>query len=272
MVIFPKAKINLGLTVSGKRPDGFHDIETIFYQVNFCDALEIVAGTDGSDGDQLTVSGLDLPCLTGDNLVLSAVGQLRRNFRFPFLRLHLHKVIPAGAGLGGGSSDAAGTLNIINRMFKLSISSGELKSIALTLGSDCPFFIDGGPALARGRGEIFKPLKNLLEGLKIILLNPGIHVNTREAYENCIPSGNGYHLDEIIRKPVKDWRKFMINDFEKTIFSRYPLIGYCKEKLYESGALFSSMSGSGSSVYGIYKEEPAIPDDLKDFVIFKGDL
>jgi len=272
MVIFPKAKINLGLTVSGKRPDGFHDIETIFYLVNFCDALEIVVGTDGSESDQLTVTGLDLPCVNDENLVLAAVSQLRRNFSFPFLKMHLHKVIPYGAGLGGGSSDAAGTLNIINRMFEFSISNGELKSIALTLGSDCPFFIDGNPALATGRGEIFKPLKNLLEGLKIILLNPGIHVNTREAYENCMPSGNGHHLGNIISKPVKDWRKLMINDFEKTIFSKYPLIGYFKEKLYESGALFSSMSGSGSSVYGIYNEEPAVPDDLKDFVIFKGDL
>jgi 4-diphosphocytidyl-2-C-methyl-D-erythritol kinase len=272
MVIFPKAKINLGLTVSGKRPDGYHNIETIFYQLNFCDALEIVVRMDGYKSDQLTVTGLDLPGPIDDNLVMAAVGQMRKSYSFPFLKMHLHKVIPAGAGLGGGSSDAAGTLNILNKLFDFSISNGELKSIALGLGSDCPFFIDGNPVVAVGRGEIFKPVNNVLRGLKILLLNPGIQVNTREAYENCIPSDNVRHLDEIITMPVADWKRLLINDFERTIFLKYPLIGYIKEKIYESGALFSSMSGSGSSVFGIFKEEPVVPDDLKEFVIFQGDL
>ena len=157
-------------------------------------------------------------------------------------------------------------------MFDFSISKDELKSIALGLGSDCPFFIDGNPVIAMGRGEIFKPVNNVLKGFKIILLNPGIQVNTREAYENCILSETVRHLDDIITLPVADWKRLLINDFEKTIFLKYPLIGYLKEKLYESGALFSSMSGSGSSVFGIFKEEPVVQNDLKDFIIFKGDL
>lgn len=272
MVIFPKAKINLGLTVSGKRPDGYHNIETVFYQLNFCDALEVVVSMDGYKTDQLNVTGLDLPCPMDDNLVMAAADRLRKIHSFPFLKMHLHKVIPAGAGLGGGSSDAAGTLNILNKMFDFSISKDELKSIALGLGSDCPFFIDGNPVIAMGRGEIFKPVNNVLKGFKIILLNPRIQVNTREAYENCILSDTVRHLDDIITLPVADWKRLLINDFEKTIFLKYPLIGYLKEKLYESGALFSSMSGSGSSVFGIFKEEPVVQNDLKDFIIFKGDL
>jgi 4-diphosphocytidyl-2-C-methyl-D-erythritol kinase len=272
MLIFPRAKINLGLIVSGKRPDGYHDIETVFYQLNFCDALEIVKGGANTDSDVLTVTGIDIHCRNNDNLVLKAVNILRENYHFPFLRIHLHKVIPSGAGLGGGSSDAAGTLNILNRLFDFSIDAKELKSYALTIGSDCPFFIDGKPALATGRGEIFKPVENVLQGLKIILLNPGIHIDTREAYEECLPSAGWTHLDNILSRPLNDWKELMRNDFEKSVFAKYPLIEYVKQKLYESGALFSSMSGSGSSVYGIFRDEPSLPDDLKDYVIFKGDL
>jgi 4-diphosphocytidyl-2-C-methyl-D-erythritol kinase len=202
MVVFPKAKINLGLTISGKRPDGYHDIETVFYPVPLNDAMEIVIGEDGAKHDTLTLTGLDLPCNSGENLALRAVKRLREAFSFPFLTIHLHKAIPCGAGLGGGSSDAACMLCTINRYFDLSLSRDELESFALELGSDCPFFILSQPACATGRGEILKPVGKVLEGLKIVLLNPGIQVNTREAYENWTPSPTVKSLAEIINRPV----------------------------------------------------------------------
>lgn len=272
MVVFPRSKINLGLTITGKRPDGYHDIETVFYPVPFCDAIEMVVSPDGEKNDSLTVTGLDLTCIGEDNLILKAVKSLRESFSFASLKIHLHKVIPTGAGLGGGSSDAACMLCTINKYFGLSLEQEELKVLAAKMGSDCPFFIEGKPVYATGRGEIMKPVDNLLEGYKILLLNPGIQISTREAYENCIPAQSALSLTEIITKSISVWKDLMINDFEKTIFAKFPVIGSLKARLYQSGALYSSMSGSGSTVYGIYRDEPKIPDDLKKYVIFMGEL
>lgn len=270
MVVFPKAKINLGLTISGKRSDGYHDIETIFYPLRFSDAMEIVPGINEINNDSLTLTGLELPCPNEENLVLKALRRLREEYPVPILRIHLHKVIPSGAGLGGGSSDAACILSSMNRVIRFEIPAEKLRSIALDLGSDCPFFIESIPAFAGGRGEILKPVEDVLKNYKIVLLSPGIKVNTREAYENCIPSGSGASLMEIIKLPVTEWKDLLINDFENTVFQKYPLIGILKSRLYESGALYSSMSGSGSSVYGIYADEPSVPEDLRKYVIYKG--
>ncbi|MFZ0280259.1 MAG: 4-(cytidine 5'-diphospho)-2-C-methyl-D-erythritol kinase [Bacteroidales bacterium] len=272
MVVFPKAKINLGLTISGKRPDGYHDIETIFYPVPFCDAMEMVVRGEGAKHDCFMLTGIDLPCKIEENLVLRAVKRLREAFTIPELKIHLHKAVPSGAGLGGGSSDAACMLCTLNKYFGFSLSQDELKTFALGLGSDCPFFIMNKPAYATGRGEILEPVDNILECFKILLLNPGIQVNTREAYEDCKPSGSDVSLTEIIKLPVSEWKELMINDFEKTVFTKFPAIGRLKERLYESGALYSSMSGSGSTVYGIFKEEPIVPEDVKKFLIYNGEL
>ncbi len=270
MIIFPKAKINLGLHITGKRNDGYHNIETIFYSVNLCDALEFVVHQGHEKKDILTITGLETGGLNEDNLVLKGVRLLRKKFDLPFLKIHLHKAIPAGAGLGGGSSDAAGILKCINKGLNLSIGEEDLKAYALELGSDCPFFLCNLPSLATGRGEIMESLDTFLSGFHIVLINPRIRISTKEAYENCSYIHHSVNLRQIISQPAEEWKDLLINDFEMYVFRKYPLIENIKTSLYESGALYSSMSGSGSTVYGIFSEKPDIPEQYNDFVIFKG--
>jgi 4-diphosphocytidyl-2-C-methyl-D-erythritol kinase len=272
MIVFPKAKINIGLRISRKRPDGYHDIETLFYPVGLSDALEFVVPAEPLLNDSLTVSGINIGSRQEDNLVVKSLRKLREKYSFPFLKIHLHKIIPAGAGLGGGSSDAAFLLKAINRRFELHIAEESLKAAALELGSDCPFFIDCFPAFASGRGEILKPASEVLTGFYILLLNPGIGINTSEAYENCRPAHPSTSLLNLANQPVAEWKELIINDFEDFAFKKHPLIGEIKSELYNSGALFSLMSGSGSTVYGIFSEKPKLPGELKDFVIWEGVL
>lgn len=270
MIIFPKAKINIGLRITGKRNDGYHDIETIFYPVNLYDALEFVA-SQGKD-DTLTVTGLDPGGLPGDNLVMKAVKLLRREFSFPVLRIHLHKAIPSGAGLGGGSSDAAFMINAINRHFNLDIPSGRMMTLALELGSDCPFFLECIPALARGRGEVLEPLEPFLEGCYLVLVNPAIHISTSEAYRNCRPGKSLENLRKLITLPVNEWKDSIRNDFEEYAFGKFPVIGEIKNALYESGAVFSSMSGSGSTVYALFRDKTKLPEELGKLMIYEGKI
>lgn len=272
MIRFPKAKINVGLRVTGKRPDGYHDIETIFYPIGLSDALEFVISTGQGGNDELVVSGIDIPVRHSENLVMKAVRKLRERCTFPAIKIHLHKSIPAGAGLGGGSSDAASIIVEINRYFNLAIGSCELAEISLEIGSDCPFFISSLPSYATGRGEILKTMGNFLEGYHLIVANPGINISTRDAYLNCIPSGSVTCLDKMIDIDIRKWKKHIRNDFEDYVFRSYPQIGEIKKSLYRAGALFSSMSGSGSSVYGIFEKEAVIPSGLKDYIIYRGIL
>lgn len=270
MIVFPKAKINLGLRITGKRSDGYHNIETLFYPTGLSDALEYVVSTDSHIKDMLTVTGIHTGGRIEDNLVTKAIRKLREKYTFPLLKIHLHKAIPVGAGLGGGSSDAACLLKSINRYFGLKISKSDLKDIALELGSDCPFFIDFLPASALGRGELLTPVKPFLMNYYILLLNPGVSINTGEAYANCKPEAPETSLSHLANRPIKEWKKLIINDFEEFAIRKNPEIGVLKNELYNSGAIFSSMSGSGSSVYGIFPGKPKITDKLKDFVIFEG--
>jgi 4-diphosphocytidyl-2-C-methyl-D-erythritol kinase len=272
MLVFPKAKINLGLNITGRRPDGYHNIETVFYPVNLCDALEMVVRRERADKDVLELTGYELPGKPEENIILRAAEMLRKKFQIPYLNIHLHKSIPAGAGLGGGSSDAACMLRAINRICNLSLSTYELKTLATSLGSDSPFFIDCRPSLASGRGEILKPVSLFLNGLFIVLVNPGILISTKEAYDSCVPAIPERSLNDTIKKPVSDWKDLMINDFEKTIFLKHPGLKKIKQELYDSGAVYSSMSGSGSTVYGIFNEKPVISEDLRNIVIYTGEL
>jgi len=272
MLVFPKAKINLGLRITGRRPDGYHDIETLFYPVNLCDALELVSDPGQPGKDTLSVSGIEIPGMAEDNIVLKAVRRLREDFPVPYLRIHLHKNIPSGAGLGGGSSDAAFILKAVNRTFSLGLSAPDLKNIAAGLGSDCPFFVDCLPSFASGRGEILTPAGTILEDYYAVLLNPGIKISTREAYGNCSPSKPPTPLHTLVKRPVNEWKEIIVNDFEKTVFPFHPEIKEIKQALYSSGAVYSSMSGSGSTVYGIFKEKPVIPGDLRRLIIHEGSL
>lgn len=272
MVIFPKAKINIGLRITEKRPDGFHNLQTIFYPVSLFDALEFVVPEELLDKDILVVTGLPSYCIPEDNLVIKAVKKLRGKIKIPFLRIHLHKAIPSGAGLGGGSSDAANILRSLNRYFNLNIIPEELKEISLSLGSDCPFFIESIPAYAEGIGEILTPVKSMPVGYHLLLINPEIAVNTKEAYHDCHPYKGETNLPEYYNRGITEWKDLIVNDFEKTIFPRYPQIAGIKETLYRMGAVYSSLSGSGSAVYGIFDREPEIPETLQSKIFYSGPL
>jgi len=272
MVTFPKAKINIGLRITGKRSDGFHDIETLFYPVNLRDALEFVVPPGKVTDDELIVTGIDIRTQNEKNLVIRAIRKLREKFNIPFLKIHLHKAIPTGAGLGGGSSDAACILKSMNRCFNLALSEDDLRTYALELGSDCPFFIDPAPSIATGRGEELTPVAPILEGYSLVLINPGIHISTRDAYLNSIPAVPEKSLEQLILSDPSEWKKHIKNDFEDFAFKLYPQIREMKRSLYLSGAVYASMSGSGSSVYGIFDKKPVVEDNLKEFVIYEGVL
>jgi 4-diphosphocytidyl-2-C-methyl-D-erythritol kinase len=272
MVVFPIAKINIGLRVTDKRTDGFHNIETIFYPVRLIDALEFVISGQSDSKDVLAVTGIKIGNPPEENILIKAITSLRKLKNFPFLKIHLHKAIPVGAGLGGGSSDAACLMKSVNRHFGLNLDNQSLKALSLQIGSDCPFFIDGTPSLASGRGEILSPVENKLSGYYLVLLNPGVGINTAEAYRNCKPEMPADSLNDLFKLPVDEWKKVIVNDFEEFAFAKHPVIREIKDGLYKYDAVFSLMSGSGSSVYGIFRKKPELPEQLRKFVIWEGQI
>ena len=250
MIAFPNCKINLGVNIIRKREDGFHDLETIFLPVPFTDVLEIIS----SDKTELTVTGL--PVNATENLCIKAYNLLQQKFpELPPVKMHLHKVVPMGAGLGGGSSDASFILNMLTEKFELNINPEELRDIALQLGSDCPFFLINKPCFATGRGEILEPLDLDLTNYKILIINPGIHIDTTWAFSKIIPEERKKSIKEIIAQPIETWKEELQNDFEIPVFAEYPEIEKLKNDLYELGATYASLSGSGSSVFGLFKKE-----------------
>lgn len=260
MISFPIAKINLGLEILGKRPDGYHDISSIFYPLSLKDVLEIIPAADNQVPDiVISYSGLPIETGNSENLCVKAYHLLKKDFaKLPKIKMHLYKVIPMGAGLGGGSSDAAATLLLLNKIFKLSLSSAQLKNYALQLGSDCPFFIEALPALAEGRGEKLTPVALDLSVYKILIVNPGIHINTAKAFAAIKPPyKKPSDLLQIIQQPVESWKVNMVNDFEMTAFAVHPSLKKIKDELYLQGASFAAMSGSGSTFYGLFLEKPA---------------
>lgn len=250
MLLFPNAKINIGLQLLAKRTDGYHELETIFYPINWSDVLELLPADELS----FTSSGLSIP---GDgNLCLDAYHLLKSDFDIPAVHIHLHKVIPIGAGLGGGSSDAAFTLKGLNELFSLGLTTERLKSYALKLGADCPFFIENKPMLAKGIGELLSPIDLDLSGYYILVQNPGVHVSTAAAYARVTPAIPEYPLRSLIKEPLESWK--VKNDFEDSVFQQFPVIKEMKDSLYDAGAVYAAMSGSGSSVFGLFKEKNAL--------------
>lgn len=272
MVVFPSAKINIGLRIVEKRPDGYHNIETFFYPVALADALEFVVRKDNRRHDTLKVTGLMEETDTENNLVMKAVRLMRQSFDFPGIRIHLHKSIPVGAGLGGGSSDAAGMLRALNRYFGFGLTPEELRSFAGRLGSDAPFFIDNTPSFAEGVGNILSEFPLDLSSYHIAILWPNLNISTAEAYAGCVPCPTGLSLRQLLNLPVSEWRGRVVNDFELNIFRLYPQVGRIKTALYEAGALYASMSGSGSAVYGIFREEPVLPQEISRYLLNSSDL
>ena len=251
MIAFPNAKINLGLNITARRPDGYHDIESCFFPVGWSDALEIVPAPQFS----FTSTGIDIPRSEGGNLCIRAYDILKEDYDLPPVQMHLHKNIPIGAGLGGGSADCAYTLKLLNNLFQLSLTDDQLESYASRLGSDCPFFVRNKTVLASGTGTTFSSVNLDLSAYHIQIVYPGIHISTGEAYSVIRPTVPAHNIRDILTKTsFENWRSQLKNDFEAPLFDRYPELKTIKEKLYDHGALYASMTGSGSAIYGIFDE------------------
>ena len=262
MLSFPNSKINIGLNIIGKRNDGYHNIETVFYPIAVKDALEIIESPTHDETDIIfTSSGNLISGNTDENLCVKAYRLLKKDFpEIPSVKMHLHKNIPMGAGLGGGSSDGAAVLLLLNKKFNLNISEEKLIQYALMLGSDCPFFLNNKPCFAEGRGEILKEIPLDLSDYKKMIVHPGIHVNTAEAFAHLAPGdySPAGTLEKAIQKDITEWKTSIKNDFEKPVFKKYPEIENIKLIMYENGALYSAMSGSGSSVFGVFPHDTNI--------------
>ena len=263
MLVFPNCKINLGLSIVEKRNDGFHNIETVFYPIPLFDVLEIIPSEDGET--EFFSSGLPIPGDANKNLCFKAYQLLKKDFDLPPVKIHLHKVIPMGAGLGGGSSDAAQTLVLLNDLFELRISESELLNYASKLGADCAFFILNKAIYAEEKGDKFKNIDLDLKGKTLVLVKPNVHVGTAEAYAEITPNQRLYSLDLLIEKPINEWRYILQNDFEKSIFKNHPEIETIKNELYDSGAVYASMSGSGSAVFGLFVKPLDLAKNFKDY-------
>lgn len=254
MITFPNAKINLGLNIIEKRPDGYHNLETIFYPINLQDALEVTRRENNDKEYTLHISGSPLEGEPEDNLVVKAYKLLKKDY--PGLLpvdIHIYKHIPAGAGLGGGSSDAACMIKLLNDKFSLGLSTERMEEYAVKLGADCAFFIRNKPVFATGIGNLFEPVELSLKGYHIILIKPDIFVSTRDAFAEIKPVRPAVSLKEIVKQPMETWKHSMKNDFEDSVFKKFPEIAAIKDELYDLGAVYAAMSGSGSSVYGIFK-------------------
>lgn len=265
MICFPNIKINLGLRITRKREDGYHDLDTVFYPLPLRDMLEMVP----SEKLQLFSTGLNPEVLPEHNLVWKAYQLLRKDFpEMPNVHIHLHKVIPSGAGLGGGSSDASFALRLLNDMVPLNLTQEQLLAYALKLGSDCPFFIINEPCYAVSRGEILKPIPLDLKNYFFVLVKPDRHISTAQAFHGVVPQHLNHTSAEIVTKPIRYWKEELVNDFEISTFHHFPELRKIKEDLYRMGAVYASMSGSGSTFYGIFETKPELHESIQGHQIY----
>lgn len=259
MITFPNAKINLGLNIVEKRPDGYHNLETIFYPIPLQDALEITPWEGGERKYKLAQSGIQIAGDYENNLVVKAYKLLDNLHNLPPIEINLLKHIPSGAGLGGGSADAAFMLCMLNQHFQLNIPNEQLEVYAAQLGADCAFFVENKPTFAEGIGNIFSPIELSLKGYKLLLVKPDIFVSTRDAFAQIKPKRPTISLKEVAKMPIEAWKTYMVNDFEESVFPQFPAIADIKAKLYDMGAIYASMSGSGSSVFALFKGDATLP-------------
>ncbi len=272
MLSFPNCKINLGLHVTEKRSDGFHTIDTIMVPIEWNDILEIVHDSTSITATDFKCTGTRLYGPKEKNLCLQAYDLLASRYSLPPVKMQLHKIIPVGAGLGGGSSDSAHTLMLLNKIFNLKISEPELEEYASQLGSDCPFFIRNRIVHATGKGEIFEPLKLKLKNIFCVIVKPRVHISTASAYSLIKPRKRDKSLKELIEAPIKDWKDLIENDFEKAILETNPTIKNIKNRLYKLGAVYSSMTGSGSAVYGFFTEEKHLDTYFRSSTVWSGGI
>jgi 4-diphosphocytidyl-2-C-methyl-D-erythritol kinase len=268
MLVFPNSKINLGLNIVQKRPDGFHNIETVFYHINWCDALEVIENTKKENDFEFSCSGKTIQGDLNSNLIYKAYELIRTHVSLPKLKVHLHKNIPMGAGLGGGSADAAFFINLLTEKFSLNLNLENKLQIANQLGADCAFFIENKPVYATEKGSLFSKCKIDLNSFYILIIFPNIHSNTKEAYHGVVPKASSQNPKQIVENiSIHEWKNFLVNDFEYSIFKKYPLIADLKTTLYQQGAIYASLSGSGSAVFGIFDKKPDL-DLYKNFESF----
>lgn len=263
MIVFPNAKINIGLHVISKRPDGFHNIETVFYPIGWHDVLEVVENRASAKAFNLHTSGRVIDGPVEENILYKAYQLISRNYLLPNIEVYLHKSIPMGAGLGGGSADAAFFINLLNELFHLGMHGHDIMTLAKQLGSDCAFFIENRPVYASQRGDIFEEITLDLSAYHIAVVYPNVHSNTKEAYSLVKPI-QAQSLRSLVAQGVSEWKKILKNDFEPSIFSKYPVVETIKQSLYGKGAIYACMSGSGSAVFGLFETEPAL-GELADF-------
>lgn len=271
MLCFPNAKINLGLNIIEKRPDGFHNIETIFYPIPLCDALEITK-INSNKVYEFSSSGISVNVKPSENIVIKAFELVASKFDIPPTAIHLHKNIPFGAGLGGGSSDAAHMIKLLNSYYELNLNNSELENLAIQIGSDCPFFINNDAVFAEGKGNLFTPTDLNLCNYYILLIKPDIHISTPMAYANVNPKKTSEPLYHRIKQPIDNWKHCIQNDFEKSIFPNHPELKTIKDELYAHGAVYASMSGSGSSMFGLFKKMPEIKESWQKYFIWTSKL
>lgn len=264
MIVFPNAKINIGINITGRRPDGYHNIETVFYPLPIYDALEALPG------NELTFhsSGLEIPGRTEDNLCIKGYHLIKKDYDLPPVNIHLLKHIPIGAGLGGGSANAAFFIKLISDLFSLKLTTARMLHYARQLGADCAFFIENKPLFAFEKGDQFESISLDLSKYQIVLVMPPVHVSTAEAYRGVKPSPVKESLYELISEPVQQWKHFIKNDFEESVFKNHPVIRGVKAALYDAGAIYASMSGSGASVFGIFNNKPDLSELEKTNQVF----
>lgn len=268
MVVFPNAKINIGLNIVEKRPDGFHNINSCFYPVGWADALEILPAPEVV----FEASGIAIPGEGAANLCMKAYQLLAREHGLPPVHIHLLKAVPIGAGLGGGSADAAFTIKALNELFALNLSLEKQQDYARTLGSDCAFFIENKPMYCFDKGDQFEEIPLQLTGKWILLVNPGLHISTAEAYAGITPRRPGTDLRYLLQQPLDQWKGQVMNDFEESLFPRYPILARYKQQLYDLGAHYASMSGSGSTLYGLFDEPAEVSNNFGNSIVWQGKL
>ena len=273
MIDFPCAKINLGLKITEKRADGYHNLETVFFPIPICDALEIKTMDERFPSNvacDLKVTGNNVCCNENDNLIVKAYNMIAADFDIPRVHAHLYKNIPSEAGLGGGSSDAAYMIRLLDQRFRINIGNAEMEKYAARLGADCPFFITAEPSYAEGIGEILSPVNitdNNLEGYSLVVVKPQIAVSTKEAFSSITPRKPLMCCREIVAQPIETWKDALCNDFEESVFGIYPQLNDIKNRIYTLGAAYAQMSGSGSSLFGIFKsdvDEQSIKNEFAD--------
>ena len=270
MIYFSPAKINLGLQILERREDGFHNLRSVMFPIGLCDILEINQQTGDAEPLRFSRTGFPFEDDAERNLCIRAWKLMASECDLPSVAIHLHKQIPVGAGLGGGSSNASAVLKALNSLSGAPVHATRMVELAARLGSDCPFFLHDSPMLMEGRGELLSPVRLSLKGHYLVVLFPGIHISTAEAYAEVAPAIPSVHLKASIELPVSQWKNSVVNDFEKSAFALHPLLPELKEALYRAGALYASMSGSGSSLYGIFGTPPELPVQLRNFSVWQG--